>query len=217
MKLAESLSPITKKIDEVKETTQILGEIIEKSQPENNIPQPAIEHAPHHQPIENNEGVIYDVDLYKENTLNNMKINTGFFNIEQRDKGDTFWNGFPVEKIGCNELKINENIYDIAPGSQEVLTDTSNIPMKKLYNKDREIFKNNLESLDFENYTAIRGESKSGRNKLSETIFKKRNLEGEGIEKITIPSNIIDIYTRLEILLGIKKSGHTNSLSETSN
>ena len=41
-------------------------------------------------------------------------------------------------------------------------------------------------------------------------------LEGEGV-KIIIPSNIVDIYTRLEILLGIKLSGHTDTLSEASN
>ena len=34
-----------------------------------------------------------------------------------------------------------------------------------------------------------------------ETIDNSDNLEGQGIEKIIIPANIIDIYTRLEILL----------------
>ena len=29
-----------------------------------------------------------------------MKDNAGFFNIEERDNGDIFWNGFPVEKKG---------------------------------------------------------------------------------------------------------------------
>ena len=43
------------------------------------------------------------------------------------------------------------------------------------------------------------------------------DLEGQGIEKIIIPSNIIDIYTRLEVLLGLKLSGHTDTLTETSN
>ena len=42
------------------------------------------------------------------------------------------------------------------------------------------------------------------------------NLEGEGV-KIIIPSNIIDIYTRLEVLLGLKLSGHTDTLTEASN
>ena len=47
-------------------------------------------------------------------------------------------------------------------------------------------------------------------------ILKKRNLEGQGIQKISIPSNIIDIYTRLEILLGLRLSGHTDTLTEAS-
>ena len=34
--------------------------------------------------------------------------------------------------------------------------------------------------------------------------------------KIIIPSNIIDIWTRLEVLLGIKSSGHTDTLTEAS-
>ena len=41
-------------------------------------------------------------------------------------------------------------------------------------------------------------------------------MEGQGIE-IIIPSNIFDIYTRLEILLRLKLSGHTDTLTEASN
>ena len=48
---------------EVKETTQKF--LIKESQPE--TPQLAIESTPNQQPIENNEGVAYDVNL--ENTL----------------------------------------------------------------------------------------------------------------------------------------------------
>ena len=40
-------------------------------------------------------------------------------------------------------------------------------------------------------------------------------LQGEGVE-IFIPSNIIDIYTRLELLLGLKISGHAETLTEAS-
>ena len=42
------------------------------------------------------------------------------------------------------------------------------------------------------------------------------DLQGEGV-KIIIPSNIIDIYTRLQILLGLNLSGHTDTLTEASN
>ena len=36
-------------------------------------------------------------------------------------------------------------------------------------------------------------------------------------QKIIKPCNIKDIYTRLEVLLGLKLSGHTDTLTETSN
>ena len=72
-KLAESLSPITEKLDEVNKSTQKIGDVIKESQQE--TPQLAVEKSPTHQPIEHNEGVIYDVEL--ENTLKNMTTDTG--------------------------------------------------------------------------------------------------------------------------------------------
>ena len=48
------------------------------------------------------------------------------------------------------------------------------------------------------------------------TIDSDSDLQGEGV-KIIIPSNIIDIYSGLEILLGLKLSGHSNTLSGASN
>ena len=80
VKLAESLSPITIKLDEtrrklgdvIKEYTQNLGNVIK----DNNTPQLAIENTPNtqqpmentpttHQPVENNEGDVYDAELKK--------------------------------------------------------------------------------------------------------------------------------------------------------
>ena len=68
MKLAESLSPITKKLDEIKKSNQKLGEIVKES----NTPRLAIENSHNALPIENEQiqpSVMYDTSL--ENTLNN--------------------------------------------------------------------------------------------------------------------------------------------------
>ena len=78
VKLAESLSPITKKLSEVTESTQKIEEIVKES----NTPRLAIANTHNALPIENEQiqpGVIYDTSL--EKTLNNMKNNTGFFII----------------------------------------------------------------------------------------------------------------------------------------
>ena len=69
------------------------------------------------------------------------------------------------------------------------------------------------------------GDEKTNQKKLFTRHFKQfgnikkeepDNLQGRGIEKIIIPSNIIDIYTRLKILLGLKLSGHTDTQTEAS-
>ena len=41
-------------------------------------------------------------------------------------------------------------------------------------------------------------------------------IKGEGL-KIIIQSNFIDIWTRLEVLTGLKPSGHTHTLTKVSN
>ena len=216
MKLAESLSPLTKKLEDVNKSTPELGVFVKKSQ--KNKPQLDIENTHKALPIENEKiqpGVNYDASL--ENTLSNMKKDFGFLNIEETDDAEIFWNGFSVEKMGGNTLEINKNIYIVSPGIQKVLAETSNIPLKKLNDEDRERFINILESLNFEKYKTKRGEFKSGRYKKPQINFKKHNLAGQRIEKIIIPPIITDIYTRLEILLGLKLSGHTDTLTEASN
>ena len=125
-------------------------------------------------------------------------------------------NNHPINILRGTEIEISGNKYNITPGVQKVFTETSNIPLKKLNDNDRETHVNTLRDLNFENYKAVSGENKSGRYKTSKAIFKN-NLKGQGIEKIIIPSNIIDIYTRLEVLLGLKLSGHTDTLTEASN
>ena len=69
------------------------------------------------------------------------------------------------------------------------------------------------------------GDEKTSQKKIFTALFKQfgyikkeepSNLEGQGLKKI-IPSSITDIYTRFEFLLGLKLSGHTDTLSEASN
>ena len=77
-------------------------------------------------------------------------------------------------------------------------------------------YKQLLKTLNYKNYKPYFGENKSGRYKNTKNILTPINLQGRGIEKIIIPSNIIDIYTRLEVLLGLKLANHTDTLTEAS-
>ena len=46
---------------------------------------------------------------------------------------------------------------------------------------------------------------------------ESEDLEGQGSGKIVIPSNVLDIWTKLELLLGLKLTGHTDNLTEAGN
>ena len=87
---------------------------------------------------------------------------------------------------------------------------------------EKAIFRDILQKTNYKNRKRLKGPM-SGRdryiqNKLDDDVRKILNLDkqlkGRGVEKIIIPSNIINIYTRLKVLLGVKLSGHTDSHTE---
>ena len=224
VKLAESLSPINKKLDEVKKTTEELGDVIKESQPK--TPQLAIENnrddtqtqseAPAIENTQRQPGVLYDVSL--ENTLIIMKEKEErFFKIEEDQNGQRFWKGIPVELSGDSRIEIKGKHFNITPNLQNVFTDITGKSLKKLDKTETTTYKQLLKTPNYKNYKHKSGEKNTGKNKNTKNILIPINIQGRGIEKIIIPSNIIDIYTRLEVLLGLKLSGHTDTLTEASN
>ena len=184
VKLAESLSPITKKLDEVKKTTRELGDVIRESQ--QHTPQLAIENPQQQLPVENNQndsqpGILYDVSL--ENTLTNMKDKQkGFFKITEDENGQRFWNGIPVEISSDSRVEIKGKSFNITANLQNVSTDITGKSLKKLYKIEKLTYKKLLKTPNYENYKPKSGEINSGRYKNTKNILKPINLQGEGIE-----------------------------------
>ena len=128
IKLAESLSPITEKLDEINKSTQELGDVIKASQPKTpqlaieNTPQPVIETTQPQLPIENDQddtqpGILYDVSL--ENILTNMKEKEkGSFKMLEDEKGQRLWNGILVEISGDSRIEIKGKDFNITPNLQ---------------------------------------------------------------------------------------------------
>ena len=212
-KLAESLSPITKKLDEVNKPTKEVGEIIKNSESRTSA-------------IENITGT-----QSLRDTLTHMKGSKNFFKLVEKADGQVFWNKIPLKALGENRISIKNQEYDIKPNIQNYFTNT-NQTTKNMDDEDKLTVYDILKNIGFYSMRHTKG-LKSARMKdvlinLPKEIDKIRNpplpaienesdnLEGEGV-KIIIPSNIIDIYTRLEVLLGLKLSGHTNTLTEASN
>ena len=162
--------------------------------------------------------MLYDVDL--ENTLKNMENNNiGFFETNHDPQRGWMLNNYPIKMLGGTRVEINENEYDITPGIQNVFTDTSYNTAKSMTDKEKFVFRDILQKTDYYNCIPKKGRM-PGRDKsikidldndVRRILNLYTNLKGRGIEKIIISSNIIVIYNRLEILLGLKLSGHTDT------
>ena len=235
IKLAESLSPITKRLDLVENTKgEKIGDIIKKSQQET----PAIENtqtqleplqlanAKTQTPAIENTSVSNSL----RDTLSFRKTSKNFFKLEQIGN-EVFWNNTPIKALGDNRISIKDQDFDLKPNIQKYFIKTK-LTTKRMNNEDKQIVYDILKNTGFHSTHHVKGMNSARMHdalyNLPKTVAKIRNpplsaienesddLQGEGV-KIIIPSNIFDIYTRLEVLLGLKLSGHTDTLTEASN
>ena len=194
IKLAESLSPITKKI----------GKFINPSNSEN----------------ENNQKIVrVEVESEDENIQTNLKANpnssmfsdqmtktlgrlmssANSLKIKSTPSGATILR-VPIHTLGGDTIQIKDNVYDLTPEIYKALCFTG-YDGKTMKNENDILMLNNI--IEDLGYTGI-GDHKSFRKtflteklpKLVEEIqnrtFDEIDLEGQGV-KIIIPSNIIDI------------------------
>ena len=234
IKLAEPLSPSTKKLKEVNKSTKKVGDILKESNSEN----------------ENNQEIVpNEIESEDENILTNLRAlpNSSLFSdqmsktlgrlmsslnslkIKPSPSGATIL-GVPIYTLGGDRIQIKDNIYDLIPEVYKALSDTG-YTGKTMKNESDILMMNNFIN-DLE-YTGVGDKDSKRKTFLTKTLPKLVNkiqnktieeivndsgndLQGQGL-KFIIPSKIIDNYTRLEILLGLKLSGHTDTLTEASN
>ena len=232
IKLIESLSPITKKIDKINKSTKKLRNVIKEpnSENENNQEIVPVEIESEDENIQTNLRALPNSSMFSDQmtkTLGRLMSSANSLKIKSTPSGATIL-GVPIYTLGGDTIQIKGNDYDLTPEIYKALSFTG-YEGKNLKNENDILMLYNIIN-DLE-YTGI-GDNKSKRKtflteklpKLVEEIQNKTfeeitddsdDLQGEGV-KIIIPSNIIDIYTRLEILLGLKLSGHTDTLTEAS-
>ena len=161
-------------------------------------------------------------------TLGRLMSSPNSLKIKPSSSGATILR-VPIYTQGGDKLRIRGNDYELTPELYKALSYTG-YSGKTMENENDLLMLNNI--INDLGYTGD-GDRDSKRKKFFTKTFPKLvdeiqnktfeevtedsdDLQGEGI-KIIIPSNIIDIYTRLEILLGLKLSGHTDTLTEASN
>ena len=234
IKLAESLSPITKKLEEINKSTKKIGEVVKgsNSENENNQEIVPVEIESEDENIQTNLRALPNSSMFSDQmtkTLGRLMSSANSLKIISTPSGATIF-GVPVYTLGGDRIQIKDNIYDLTPEIYKALSYTGYSGENLKNENDILMLYNIINDLG---YTG-KGEMKSKRKrflseklpKLVEEIQNKtfeeitddsdNDLEGQGA-KIIIPSNIFDIYTRLEVLLGLRLSGHTDTLTEASN
>ena len=213
IKLAESLSPITKKLDEVNkstqesltpinekldtinESTQNVGDIIKESNSEKELSTLL-------------KGILESL----ENTNTSLKLN-------KNEDGDYKILNTIIKPIDHDKILVKGNIYEFTTEIHKTLSRTSYTGKSMRDINDKKTLYNFLSDIEYNGRSDPKNSQKKffrGLINQFRNIKKEEPLEGQGV-KIIIPSNIVDIYFRLEILLGLKLSGHTDTLTEASN
>ena len=158
-----------------------------------------------------------------------MKGKKIFFKLVEHG-GQVFWNKIPIKALGENRISIKDQAYDKKPNIQTYFTNTK-LTTKNMNDEDKSIVHDILKNIGFYSMKQKKvlnsARMKDALHNLPKEIAKIRNaplpaienesdnLQGEGV-KIIVPSNKIDISTRLEILLGLKLSAHTDTPTEAS-
>ena len=217
-KLSETFEPITKKIDKVVEATKEL----ESSNVVNNFM------------LESPPGVTMSRELFA--TVGKMVNARNEFKLDQKKGGRYMFNGVNVDPMGGNNVKIGNNTYEITPEIQEALTKTS-YNFTKMSDDDILTFSKILNDINYNpnsdrestrrDYIGDKLESRvkkilnppiaaiaSGESDEYESL--ESDLEGNGTKTIVVPSDSDEIWTRLQVLLGLKLAGHTDTLIEAS-
>ena len=222
IKLAESLSPITKRLDEVNKSAKKLDSIKESITPINEKLGTINESTQKVGDIIKESNAEVTPSILLKNTFKSLKETPSSLKLNHDINGNFSILGTNITPLGGDKIQVHDNIYELNPELHSALSKPSytgssmkNVDDRKtLYNFSTDVGYTGTDDVKTSQSKFFRKLIKQYRNIKKE---EPTDLKGQGIEKIIIPSNIIDIYTRLEVLLGLKLSGHTDTLTEASN
>ena len=156
-KLAESLSPLTKRLDLIENNKgEKIGDFIKKSKSESETP--AIEN--NQTILQNSESQTPAIDNTSttqslRDTLAFMKRSKKFFKLEQ-EGNRVFWNKIPVIPQGENRVGIKGEEFDITPNIQNYFTNTK-LTTKRMNNEDKSTVYDILKNTGFYSTHHVKG------------------------------------------------------------
>ena len=128
IKLAESLSPITKKLDTFNKFTKEIGEVIKTSNSENENNQEIVpvEVESQDENIQTNLRALPNSSMFSDQmtkTLGRLMSSSNALKIKPSPSGATIL-GVPINTLGGDRIQIKDNIFDLTPKIYKALSFT---------------------------------------------------------------------------------------------
>ena len=216
-------------------STKKIGEVIKESNSEieNNQEVVPVETELEDENIQTNLRAFPNSSMFSDQmkkTLGRLMSSANSLKIDTTPSGAATILGVPLNVLGGDRIQIKDNIYDLTPEIYKALSYTG-YDGKSMKNENDILMLNDIiRGLRYTGRGDYQSKSKTFLTEKLPKLFEEienrtyeeitldsdDNLQGEGFIIIT-PSNITDIYTRLQVLLGLKLSGHSDTLSEASN
>ena len=119
IKLAEGLSPITEKLDSIKESTKKVNEIVKESNSENEDKQEilTVEIESEDEKIQTNLRALPNSSIFSDlitKTLGRLMSSPTSLKVKSSSPGATILGG-PIYTLGGDKLRIRDNDYDLNP------------------------------------------------------------------------------------------------------
>ena len=119
IKIAESLSPIIKRLEEVNQSTKKLGENIKESNSENENNQEIVpvENELEDENIQTNLRALPNSSIFSElltKTLGSLLSSSNSLKIKPSPSVPTIL-GVPIYTLGSEKLRIRDNVFDLTP------------------------------------------------------------------------------------------------------
>ena len=129
--LAESLSPITKKLEEVNKSTKQIGEVIKESKSENENKREIVpvEIESEDENIQTNLGALPNSSMFsdqKTKTLGRLMSSSNSLKIKSSPSGATIL-GVPIMTLGGDRIQKKDNFFYFTPEIYEALSYTGYI------------------------------------------------------------------------------------------
>ena len=197
IKLAESFSPITKKLDTINRSTKEIGEVIKTSNSENENNQEIVpvEIESQDENIQTNLRALPNSSMFSDQmtkTLGRLMSSLNSLKIIASPSGPTIL-GVPINTLGGDRIQIKDNIYDLTSEVYKPLSDTG-YTGKNMENESDILMKKNI--INDLRYTGVGDRDSKRKTFLTITLPKLvAKIQNETFEEITLDS---DIYKEKE-------------------